>query len=49
MLPDWFNNWVGPIMLTVLLSIAVVLAIMFGLLMWREFLKPKKSDDDKCR
>jgi len=48
MLPDWFNNWVGPIMLTVLLGIAVAMAIMLFLLMWREF-KPKKGDDDKCR
>ena len=48
MLPDWFNNWVGPIMLTMLLSSAVVMVIMLGLLVWREF-KPKKGDDEKCR
>lgn len=48
MLPDWFNNWVGPILLAAMLASIVAVCVGFCLWLWHEY-KPKKGDDDKCR
>lgn len=47
MLPDWFNNVILPIILTVMLACMVVICVVFTLWIWHE-IKPKKGDDDKC-
>ena len=48
MLPDWFNNWVGPILLSAMLACMVAVCVWFCLWLWNDN-KPKKGDDDKCR
>lgn len=48
MLPDWFNNWVGPILLTAILACMAVACVGFCLWIWHE-IRPEKGDDDKCR
>ena len=48
MLPDWFNNIVAPILLSV--TIACMIGVCVALCLWiRSEIKPKKGDDKKCR